>query len=180
MACRWVPESRRHLHQSRGGSRHASRSTHYTHHSLRNDAGERDRFSPRVSTGGKATAVTTAGLQPVPSEAAAGRFANRDREGQCGNHSIFAATLAEWLSLPINSGTAMRQVQLLGKLEQFDKNLSVNKNQACTFCHMPYTGFRGSISSVNATTVAYPGLGALPVRQTEAPGLHVCTILSCT
>ncbi len=51
----------------------------------------------------------------------------------------------------------MRQVQLLGKLEQFDKNLSVNKNQACTFCHMPYTGFRGSISSVNATTVAYPG-----------------------
>jgi cytochrome c peroxidase len=51
----------------------------------------------------------------------------------------------------------MRQVQLLGKLEQFDKNLSVNKNEACTFCHMPYTGFSGPISSLNATTVAYPG-----------------------
>jgi cytochrome c peroxidase len=71
--------------------------------------------------------------------------------------SIFAATLAEWKSLPINSGTAMRQVQLLGKLELFDKNLSVKKNQACVFCHMPYTGFSGPISSLNATTVAYPG-----------------------
>lgn len=70
---------------------------------------------------------------------------------------IFQATLAEAKNLPINPGTAMRQVQLLGKLEQFDKNLSVNKNMACTFCHMPYTGFSGPISSLNATTVAYPG-----------------------
>ena len=51
----------------------------------------------------------------------------------------------------------MRQVQILGKIELFDKNLSVNRNMACSFCHMPYTGFSGPISSVNATTVAYPG-----------------------
>jgi cytochrome c peroxidase len=65
--------------------------------------------------------------------------------------------LQQWHQLPINPGTAKRQVEILGKLEQFDKNLSVNKNMACTFCHMPYTGFSGPIPSLNATTVAYPG-----------------------
>ncbi len=70
---------------------------------------------------------------------------------------IEAEALAEWRALPINSGTAMRQVQLLGKIELYDKNLSVNRNQACTFCHMPYTSFTGPISSVNAMPVAYPG-----------------------
>jgi cytochrome c peroxidase len=65
--------------------------------------------------------------------------------------------MTEWQALPKNSGTAMRQVQLLGKIELFDKNLSVNRNMACSSCHMPYTGFSGPISSVNATTVAYPG-----------------------
>jgi len=70
---------------------------------------------------------------------------------------IEAEALAQWHALPINSGTAMRQVQILGKLELFDKNLSVNKNQACSFCHMPYAGFSGPIPSVNLTTVAYPG-----------------------
>src|ERR1700730_5273728 len=70
---------------------------------------------------------------------------------------IEAESLAQWHALPKNSGTAMRQVQLLGKIELFDKNLSVNKNQACSFCHMPYVGFSGPIPSVNLTTVAYPG-----------------------
>jgi len=70
---------------------------------------------------------------------------------------IEAEALAQWRALPKNSGTAMRQVQLLGKLELFDKNLSVNKNQACSSCHMPYAGFSGPIPSVNLTTVAYPG-----------------------
>ncbi len=70
---------------------------------------------------------------------------------------IEAEALAQWHALPINSGTAMRQVQILGKLELFDKNLSVNKNQACSFCHMPYAGFSGPIPSLNLTTVAYPG-----------------------
>jgi cytochrome c peroxidase len=50
---------------------------------------------------------------------------------------IESEALTQWNSLPKNSGTAMRQVQLLGKIELFDKNLSVNKNQACSFCHMP-------------------------------------------
>src|SRR5579863_881353 len=65
--------------------------------------------------------------------------------------------MAQWQALPLNTGTAMRQQQLLGKIELYDKNLSVNRNLACSFCHMPYTGFTGPISSVNNTTVAYPG-----------------------
>ncbi len=65
--------------------------------------------------------------------------------------------LAEWRALPANGGTAMRRQQLLGKLELYDKHLSVNRNQACTFCHMPYTGFSGPISSLNNTVAAYPG-----------------------
>jgi len=70
---------------------------------------------------------------------------------------IESEALAQWHALPINSGTAMRQVQILGKLELFDKNLSVNKNEACSFCHMPYAGWSGPIPSLNLTTVAYPG-----------------------
>src|SRR5258708_12451585 len=39
----------------------------------------------------------------------------------------------------------------------YDENMSVFKNQACSFCHMPYAGFSGPIPSVNATMIAYPG-----------------------
>jgi len=39
----------------------------------------------------------------------------------------------------------------------FDKQLSVNKNEACTFCHMPDVDFTGPISMLNTTTVSYPG-----------------------
>jgi cytochrome c peroxidase len=51
---------------------------------------------------------------------------------------------------------ALRTV-LLGKLLVYDKQLSVDRNEACAFCHMPETGFSGPISELNATTVAYPG-----------------------
>ena len=65
--------------------------------------------------------------------------------------------LAEWRALPIASSTRMNQVRVLGKLLLFDKNLSVNKNEACSFCHMPDTYFTGPISLLNKTTVSYPG-----------------------
>ena len=65
--------------------------------------------------------------------------------------------LAEWRALKIDSSTRMDQVRILGKLLLFDKNLSVNKNEACSFCHMPDTDFTGPISSLNQTTVSYPG-----------------------
>jgi cytochrome c peroxidase len=49
------------------------------------------------------------------------------------------------------------QVRTLGKLLLFDKHLSVNQNEACSFCHTPETGFTGPIASLNLTTVSYPG-----------------------
>ncbi len=84
---------------------------------------------------------------------------------------IFHNTLAEWRSIPAPrltgnpptlQNTGKRLVELLGKLELFDKAISVNGNTACSSCHMPYTGFSGPISSVNLATGAYPG--SVPFR----------------
>lgn len=49
------------------------------------------------------------------------------------------------------------QIRTLGRLLLFDKHLSVNQNEACSFCHTPETGFTGPIQSLNLTTVSYPG-----------------------
>jgi cytochrome c peroxidase len=70
---------------------------------------------------------------------------------------IFADTLAQVPSVPADAGNRMKRVQMLGKLLLFDKQLSVNRNTACSFCHMPEVDFTGPISIFNATTVAYPG-----------------------
>ena len=51
----------------------------------------------------------------------------------------------------------VQQVELLGKLMLYDKQLSVNRNEACAFCHMPETGFTGPVSELNRITAAYPG-----------------------
>src|SRR6202048_2792278 len=51
----------------------------------------------------------------------------------------------------------IQQIELLGKLMLYDKYLSVNRNEACAFCHTPETGFTGPVSELNRTTGAYPG-----------------------
>jgi cytochrome c peroxidase len=58
---------------------------------------------------------------------------------------------------PILQNTGLQSVEILGKLMNFDANISPNKNVACASCHMPYAGFSGPIPSVNLTMVAYPG-----------------------
>ncbi len=50
-----------------------------------------------------------------------------------------------------------QQITLLGKLIFYDRQLSVKRNESCSFCHMPETGFTGPISTLNRTTAAYPG-----------------------
>ncbi len=50
-----------------------------------------------------------------------------------------------------------QQITLLGKIIFYDQELSVKKNESCSFCHMPETGFTGPVSVLNQTTVAYPG-----------------------
>jgi len=54
------------------------------------------------------------------------------------------------------SGSPQRLVAL-GKMLFYDKALSVNRNEACAFCHMPETGFQGAIESLNRAEVAQPG-----------------------
>jgi cytochrome c peroxidase len=67
---------------------------------------------------------------------------------------IEADTLKRLTSIPDNQ---VQQIELLGKLMLFDKELSVNRNEACAFCHMPETGFTGPVSELNRTTGSYPG-----------------------
>jgi cytochrome c peroxidase len=59
--------------------------------------------------------------------------------------------------LEVPPDNQVQQIELLGKLMLFDKELSVNRNEACAFCHMPETGFTGPISEFNRTTGSYPG-----------------------
>jgi cytochrome c peroxidase len=42
-------------------------------------------------------------------------------------------------------------------LLNFDENMSPFRNEACSFCHMPYAAFSGPIPPVNLTIIAYPG-----------------------
>jgi len=74
--------------------------------------------------------------------------------------------LGEWRQLPRPTtrgnpltlqGTGYESVEVLGKLLNFDLNISPLRNESCSFCHMPYAGFSGPIPSVNLTMVAYPG-----------------------
>jgi cytochrome c peroxidase len=67
---------------------------------------------------------------------------------------IEARTLERLASPPSNQ---VQQIELLGKAMLYDKQLSVNRNEACAFCHMPETGFTGPVSELNRTTGSYPG-----------------------
>jgi cytochrome c peroxidase len=67
---------------------------------------------------------------------------------------IETQTLERLIAPPDNE---VQQVELLGKAMLYDKNLSVNRNEACAFCHMPETGFTGPVSELNRTTGSYPG-----------------------
>ena len=65
------------------------------------------------------------------------------------------ADAVERLAMPPDN--QVQQIELLGKLMLYDKQLSVHRNEACMFCHMPETGFTGPVSELNRTTGAYPG-----------------------
>ncbi len=74
--------------------------------------------------------------------------------------------IAQWHAAPLPvltgqpptlQGGGYNAVRLLGKLMNFDRNMSPLKNIACASCHMPYAGCSGPIPSVNLTMVAYPG-----------------------
>lgn len=60
------------------------------------------------------------------------------------------------------------RMQLLGKLTLFDKNLSVNKNIACSTCHDPAAGYTSGVSLYNRTIVAQPG--SVPITNAQGSG----------
>jgi cytochrome c peroxidase len=71
----------------------------------------------------------------------------------------------------------VQQIELLGKSMLYDKQLSVNRNEACAFCHMPETGFTGPVSELNRTTGSYPG--SVRTRYSERkPQTHAYAPLS--
>src|SRR5260370_25319454 len=79
---------------------------------------------------------------------------------------IEGRALARWRALkpPILTGqpptlqnTGTEAVETLGELMNYDPNISPNRNQACSFCHIPYAGFSGPIPSVYLTMISYPG-----------------------
>ena len=80
---------------------------------------------------------------------------------------IFKEALAEWRALlpppvlngqpPVLEGAGYQAVALLGKLENYDRSMSVGRDVACSFCHMPYVGFTGPIPSIDLGPVAMPG-----------------------
>ena len=78
---------------------------------------------------------------------------------------IEAQTLERLAAPPDNQ---VQQIELLGKLMLYDKQLSVNRNEACAFCHMPETGFTGPVSEFNRTTGSYPGLRADAFQRPQA------------
>jgi cytochrome c peroxidase len=58
---------------------------------------------------------------------------------------------------PTIQGSGFLAIETLGKLLNYDRAMSPFQNEACAFCHMPYSGFSGPIPSVNLTMIAYPG-----------------------
>src|SRR5713101_4700782 len=93
---------------------------------------------------------------------------------------VESRALARWHALapPILSGqpptfqnTGTEAIETLGELMNFDRNMSPNRNQACTSCHMPYAGFGGPIPSVNLTIIAYPGTAHFRVGK-RTPQRH--------
>ena len=81
--------------------------------------------------------------------------------------TIFGRYFAEWQALtptptytsnpPTLFPNGYDAVRILGGLLNYDETMSPFNNEACAFCHMPYTGFSGPIPTVNLTMVAYPG-----------------------
>jgi cytochrome c peroxidase len=106
---------------------------------------------------------------------------------------IFKEALAEWRPLPPPNvlhqqfhgspltlqGSGYQAVQRLGKLMNYDENMSAKRDMACASCHMPYVAFSGPMPSVNLTTIASPGSADFrfgkrtPQRYTYSPRFPV-------
>lgn len=65
--------------------------------------------------------------------------------------------------------------EVLGKTLFFDKNLSLNNNQACVNCHSPETGWTGDKSTINANGAVYEGSIAERFGNRKPPSVAYAT-----
>ena len=70
------------------------------------------------------------------------------------------------------------EIEPRGKILFFDKELSVNRNEACAFCHMPQTGFQGAIESSQFGRRGNARLGTNALQLQEASKRSLCGILT--
>jgi cytochrome c peroxidase len=103
---------------------------------------------------------------PYPPGILPSNIASEEKRIQREITGIENEAIGEWHALPppvvtgqppTIQGSGYQAVEVLGKLLNFDLNMSPFKDTACASCHMPYNGFSGPIPSVNLTMVAYPG-----------------------
>lgn len=78
-------------------------------------------------------------------------------EGEAAGEAATLPPLTFTGNPPIIHGSGYQTIEVLGKLLNFDVNISPFRNTACASCHMPYAAFSGPIPSVNLTMIAYPG-----------------------
>lgn len=83
--------------------------------------------------------------------------------------STEAATLSYVFSRALDKS---HQIEYLGKLEIFDKSLSVNKNVACATCHDPQAGFKSGVSLFNQY-VAGANPGSVPITNGHQPDYRI-------
>lgn len=63
-------------------------------------------------------------------------------------------------TIPSLAAGSPQRLLTLGKLLFYDKALSVNRNEACAFCHMPQTGFQDLIGGVHEALLTWTGNNA--------------------
>jgi cytochrome c peroxidase len=123
-------------------------------------------FAARSGNHGNARFSPVPAYKPYPPEIFPTDLDSEIMRVQRETRLIEDEALGEWRQLPRPTtrgnpptleGTGYESVEVLGKLLNFDLNISPLRNESCSFCHMPYAGFSGPIPSVNLTMVAYPG-----------------------
>ena len=71
--------------------------------------------------------------------------------------AVYRIVLCSMLIAAPAMGSGLSAVEKLGKSIFFDKNLSINKNQACAACHGPDVGWTGPDAEINAGGSVYEG-----------------------
>lgn len=67
---------------------------------------------------------------------------------------VIVGAIAAIASVSVHAATALEQ---LGRSIFFDRNLSLNRNQACVSCHVPAMGWSGPNAAFNAAGAAHQG-----------------------